>query len=124
MATYYGYSSIGRDFVDTSCTDTVLIRQDLMNHFNTRMGERVMNPDFGCVIWNYIFDPFTDEVRYSVMENLQDIIKSDPRVVLRSIDIAEYEHGLQVELTLAYVDADVTEDMVVNFDGESGKATA
>ena len=88
------------------------------------MGERVMNPDFGCVIWNYIFDPFTDEVRYSVMENLQDIIKSDPRVVLRSIDIAEYEHGLQVELTLAYVDADVTEDMVVNFDGESGKATA
>ena len=124
MATYYGYSSIGRDFVDTSCTDTVLIRQDLMNHFNTRMGERVMNPDFGCVIWNYIFDPFTDEVRYSVMENLQDIIKSDPRVVLRTIDIAEYEHGLQVELTLAYVDADVTEDMVVNFDGESGKATA
>ena len=112
------------DFVDTACTDTVLIRQDLMNHFNTRMGERVMNPDFGCIIWNYIFDPFTDEVRYNVIENLQDIIKSDPRVVLRNIDVAEYEHGLQVELTLAYVDADVTEDMVVTFDGQSGKATA
>lgn len=124
MANYYGYTSIGRDFVDTAATDQVLIRADLINHFNTRLGERVMNPDFGCIIWDYIFDPFTDEVRYAVIENLQGIVESDPRIVLRSLDVAEYEHGLQVELAIAYADGDYSEDMVITFDSQSGKATA
>jgi phage baseplate assembly protein W len=83
-----------------------------------------MNPEFGCIIWDYIFDPFTDEVRYAVIENLQGIIESDPRIVLRSLDVAEYEHGLQVELAIAYADGDYSEDMVVTFDSQSGKATA
>jgi phage baseplate assembly protein W len=124
MANYYGYTSIGRDFVDTAATDQVLIRADLINHFNTRLGERLMNPEFGCIIWDYIFDPFTDEVRYAVIENLQNIVESDPRIVLRSLDVAEYEHGLQVELAIAYADGDYSEDMVVTFDSQSGKATA
>jgi len=124
MANYYGYTSIGRDFVDTAATDQVLIRADLINHFNTRLGERLMNPEFGCIIWDYIFDPFTDEVRYAVIENLQNIVESDPRIVLRSLDVAEYEHGLQVELAIAYADVDYSEDMVVTFDSQSGKATA
>jgi phage baseplate assembly protein W len=83
-----------------------------------------MNPEFGCIIWDYIFDPFTDEVRYAVIENLQNIVESDPRIVLRSLDVAEYEHGLQVELAIAYADGDYSEDMVVTFDSQSGKATA
>lgn len=124
MANYYGYTSIGRDFVDTAATDQVLIRADLINHFNTRLGERLMNPEFGCIIWDYIFDPFTDEVRYAVIENLQGIIESDPRIILRSLDVAEYEHGLQVELAIAYADGDYSEDMVITFDSQSGKATA
>jgi|TARA_B110000305_G_C19174816_1_gene509108 phage baseplate assembly protein W len=123
MANYYGYTSIGRDFVDTAATDQVLIRADLINHFNTRLGERLMNPGFGCVVWDYIFDPFTDEVRYAVIENLQSIVESDPRVVLRSLDVAEWEHGLQVELSIAYVEGNQAEDMIVSFDGQSGKAT-
>ena len=124
MANYHGYTSIGRDFVDTAATDQVLIRADLINHFNTRLGERLMNPEFGCIIWDYIFDPFTDEVRYAVIENLQGIIESDPRIILRSLDVAEYEHGLQVELAIAYADGDYSEDMVITFDSQSGKATA
>src|SRR5210317_1802237 len=121
MANYFGYTSVGRDFVDTVATDSVLVRSDLINHFNTRQGERLMNPEFGCVIWNYIFDPFTDEVKYAVLENLQEIIESEPRVVLRSLDVVEYEHGLQVELSVAYVDTDQSEDMVIAFDGETGR---
>jgi acetylglutamate synthase len=55
---------------------------------------------------------------------LQNIVESDPRRVLRSLDVAEYEHGLQVELAIAYADGDYSEDMVVTFDSQSGKATA
>lgn len=122
MATYKGFSSVGRDYVDTSLSDTALIRADLLNHFNTRVGERVMNPTFGCLIWNYLFDPFTDDVKFAVIENLQEIVKQDPRVVLRSLDVAEYEHGLQVNLDLVYVDSDQSENMRIAFDQRTESA--
>lgn len=124
MATYKGFTSVGRDYYDTTATDADLIRADLTNHFNTRVGERLMHPDFGCVIWDYIFDPFTDDVRYAVIENVQDIIKSDPRVVLSNLDIQEYEHGLQVELDLFYAKANQVDNMIVTFDSRTGIATA
>jgi len=123
MATYYGYTSIGRDFVDTAATDSVLIRSDLINHLNTRQGERLMNPDFGCLVWDYIFDPFTDDVRFAVVENLQEIVAADPRIVLQSLEVTEWEHGLQVELNVMYVTNNQVEAMIVTFDGQSGKAT-
>ena len=116
MAIYKGYTSVGRDYVDTAATDEVLIRMDLMNHFNTRMGERVMTPDFGCLVWQYLFDPFTDEAKFAIVENIQDIIKQDPRVVLDKIDVTEYEHGLQVILDLVYDGNDQVQQMQVAFD--------
>ena len=116
MAIYKGYTSVGRDYVDTAATDEVLIRMDLMNHFNTRMGERLMNPDFGCLVWQYLFDPFTDEAKFAIVENIQDIIKQDPRVVLDKIDVTEYEHGLQVILDLVYDGNDQVQQMQVAFD--------
>lgn len=122
MATYKGYTSVGRDFVDTAATDAVLIRADLANHFNTKAGERVMNPDFGCLVWNYIFDPFTDDTRLAIMENLQEIVNSDPRVVLNNIDVQEYEHGLQVELDLIYAKTNQVDKMMVTFDSRTGRA--
>jgi phage baseplate assembly protein W len=122
MATYKGYSSVGRDYLDTAISDTTLIRADLLNHFNTRLGERVMNPEFGCLVWNYLFDPFTADAKFAVIENLQEIVKQDPRVVLRSLDVVEYEHGLQVDLDLVYADSDQTEYMRVAFDQRTNSA--
>ena len=116
MAIYKGYTSVGRDYVDTAATDEVLIRMDLLNHFNTRMGERLMNPDFGCLVWQYLFDPFTDDAKFAIIENVQDIIKQDPRVVLNRIDVTEYEHGLQVVLDLVYDGNDQVERLAVAFD--------
>ena len=124
MATYKGYTSVERDYYDTAATDADLIRADLTNHFNTRVGERVMNPDFGCLIWDYIFDPFTDDARYAIIENVQDIINSDPRVILNNLDIQEYEHGLQLELDLFYAEANQVDNMIVTFDSRTGTATA
>jgi phage baseplate assembly protein W len=123
MAIYKGYTSVNRNFVGTEATDSELIRADLLNNFNTRQGERVMQPNFGCLIWNFLFDPFTDEARLNVIENLKDIVNSDPRVVAKKVNVNEYEHGLQVELELVYADIDQTETMIVNFDQRTEEAS-
>ena len=123
MAIYKGYTSVNRNFVGTEATDSELIRADLLNNFNTRQGERVMQPNFGCLIWNFLFDPFTDEARLNVIENIKDIVNSDPRVVAKKVNVNEYEHGLQVELELVYADIDQTETMIVNFDQRTEEAS-
>jgi phage baseplate assembly protein W len=122
MAIYKGFTSVGRDYVDTGATDEVLIRMDLMNHFNTRPGERLMNPEFGCLVWNYLFDPFTDDAKFAIIENVQDIIKQDPRVILDKIDVTEYEHGLQVILDVMYAGSDQVEQMGITFDQRTESA--
>ena len=58
---YVGYSSVNNDSGITKLYDFDLIKQDIINHFHTRKGERVMNPTFGTIIWDVIFDPFTDD---------------------------------------------------------------
>ena len=123
MAIYKGYTSVNRNFTGTEATDSELIRADLLNNFNTRQGERVMQPNFGCLIWNFLFDPFTDEARINVIENIKDIVNSDPRVVTKKVNVNEYEHGLQVELELVYADIDQTETMIVTFDQRTEEAS-
>ena len=44
MAIYKGYTSVNRKFTGTEATDSELVRADLLNHFNTRVGERLMQP--------------------------------------------------------------------------------
>ena len=122
MAIYKGYSSVGRNFEGTEMTDSSLVRADLLNHLNTRPGERLMHPDFGCLVWQYLFDPFTDGAKFNIIENLQDIVKADPRVVLRDIEVAEFEHGLSVSLDLVYAETNEVETMRVNFDQRDSSA--
>ena len=123
MVVYKGYSSVGKHFTSSETTDAALVRADLINHFNTRVGERIMQPDFGCLIWNHIFDPFTDQIKFQIVENIKQIIDADPRVIMRNVNLVEYEHGLSVELDLVFADGIESEIFTVAFDQRTETAT-
>ena len=52
-ATYKGFSTVA-GVKSNQLYDLDIIKQDLINHFYTRKGERVMNPDFGSIIWDLL----------------------------------------------------------------------
>ena len=54
--------------------DIDLVKQDILNHFYIRKGEKLENPRFGTIIWDIIFEPFTQEVRELVANNVEEII--------------------------------------------------
>jgi len=121
---YYGYSSINVDTLGTTkLYDFDLIKQDLINQFNTRLGERVMNPTFGTIIWNLIFEPFTDDVKQAIVDDVTRICNSDPRVVPTQINLNEQEYGILLELTLQTVTTNQVDNMRISFDKNAGLST-
>ena len=43
---FSGFSTQGREFKDPKLYDIELVKQDLLNHFNIRKGEKLENPDW------------------------------------------------------------------------------
>ena len=121
---YVGYSSINVNSLgDTRLYDFDLIKQDLINQFNVRQGERVMLPTYGTIIWETIFEPFTDSIKQIIADDISRIVNSDPRVVPKQIDINEQEYGILLELTLQVVGSDQTSNLSIAFDKELGLIT-
>lgn len=117
---YVGYSSVNREQVSSKIYDFELIKQDIINQFNTRKGERVMNPEFGSIIWDVIFEPFTEDIKQAVSYDVTRICNADPRAVPIQINVNEQEFGILLEVTLKYVGTDQTENMRLQFDKKIG----
>lgn len=115
---YRGFSTYNR-FKKFRITDYELVKQNLINHFNIRKGEKLMNPNFGTIIWNTLFEPLTDEVRKIITDDVKKIAAYDPRVNVDNITITEKDFGIQIELDLTYSGNNQTSTLVLNFDRNS-----
>lgn len=112
---YKGFSTFQKLSPPYTLTDIDIVKQDLLNTFHTPKGDRVMLPDFGSRIPEYMFDPFDDLTKQNIIEDAKNVIESDPRVQLQSIDVIEFEYGLRIEAILLFVPSNVVDSLYVNF---------
>jgi phage baseplate assembly protein W len=117
---YKGFSTSNDLSLTNKIYDFDLIQQDILNMFQTKKGERVMNPEFGTVIWSLIYEPFTSDVKQLISEDVTRILNYDPRVTPTQINITDVDYGLVIEATLFYSQQDMTKDMRLSFDKELG----
>lgn len=113
---FIGYSSVDASIKQTQWTDLDLIKRDLINHLYTRKGERVMRPDFGSIIWDLLFEPMTVGVVEQIVDDATQIVQSDNRVQLQSINLVELDHGIQLQMNLYYAPLNIVEAFQVDFD--------
>jgi phage baseplate assembly protein W len=119
---YKGFSTVDTANEGNNLHDIELIKQDIINHFNTKRGERVMNPEFGSVIWDLIMEPLTDETTDLLKNDIKTICTADPRVNPIQIDLTEYQDGYLLELTLEVAGIDQSANMRISFNRETGVA--
>ena len=117
---YKGFSTVDDKTASVKLFDYELIKQDLLNHFNTRKGERLMNPTYGTTIWDTLFEPLTPAIKQQIAEDINRILASDPRVVPVQVDITQADYGFRIELTLKYKGTDISENMQITFDKNVG----
>ena len=120
---YRGLSTVNPDASEWVLYDIELIKQDIINNFHIRQGEKLSDPEFGTIIWDILFEPLTDTVKNAIVENVSRIINYDPRVQVNQITVDSYESGIQVECELAYLPYSIVEKMQLKFDEDSGFLT-
>ncbi len=113
---FKGFSSIDKTRPFTELTDTALIKRDILNHFNTRKGSRVMRPTYGSSLWDYLFEPLDDLTRDAIIDDVNNVINSDPRVAIITSVIDEAEHGITISFKLRYVIFDTIDSFIIGFD--------
>ena len=117
---YRGFSTIGNQNEGYSLYDFEIIKQDLINHFHIRQGEKLSNPEFGCVIWDLLYEPFTVEVQEAIVNNVTTIVNYDPRLSVDNIVVDTYEQGISVECVISYLPYNISEQLRFRFDQENG----
>ena len=118
MTMYKGFSTIGQT-KKFRLTDHDLIKQDIVNHFHIRKGEKLMNPGFGTIIWNLLYEPFTEDLKSLIQSDIKSIANYDPRVSFDNIVVTEFEQGIQILLTLRYLQTNQVDNMKLQFDSSS-----
>ena len=113
--TYRGFNSKNKSN-GFKLYDIDLVKQDIINHFYIRKGEKLENPSFGTIIWDMIFEQFTEEVKNMIAKDVEAIINYDPRVVVQNVSVDSTEQGMRIEAEVVYVPFNVSENMTFNFD--------
>lgn len=116
MATFFGFSTIDKNHKSNSLTDIELMKRDLLNHFHTRRGERVMYPYFGSIIWDMLFEPFTEANRDLIVEDVIRVVNSETRVNLNNVDVEELDHGIRIQMNVTYIPNKISETFSIDFD--------
>lgn len=113
---YVGFSTTGLIEPPYRVVDIELVKQDLLNALNTRKGERVMRPTFGTRIFDLLMDPFDDETKTAIIDDVIAVVSTDPRVVILSVDARELEHVMRLEIELRYIPQDVVDQLYIEYD--------
>lgn len=117
---YRGLSTVNEENPSYVLYDISLIKQDLLNHFHIRQGEKLENPEFGCIIWDILFEPLTELMKDLIVKNVTDIVNYDPRISVDRIVVDSYESGIQIECELTFLDYNISESMRFQFDEKLG----
>lgn len=113
---YRGFSTVNENTEGYALYDFELIKQDIINHFHIRQGEKLSDPKFGTIIWDVLFEPFTDAVKQAIIKNVTDIVNYDPRVSVQQILVDTYESGITVDCTISYLPYNISEQLQFRFD--------
>ena len=117
---YRGISTVNPENNETVLYDLALIKQDILNHFHIRQGEKLSDPEFGTIIWDVLFDPLTEQLKEAIDENVTTIVNYDPRVQVTNVSLDQYESGLQIEIDLSYLPYNISENLRLKFDQNAG----
>ena len=104
MAEYYGMNppfTGGAENILSRQEDERLIKNDILQLLLTVPGERVMRPDYGVNLRNFVFEQMVDNRIMSLKNEIQvQITNQEPRVNIESIVIETDDDNNQMKISI------------------------
>lgn len=122
MSNYRGFSTI-EQVKKFKLTDLELVKQNLFNHFNIRKGEKLMQPNFGSVIWSMMFEPLNEETKNLIQADVKKVVGYDPRTRVSNVIITQFDHGVQLDIEMEYLPTNQSDTLRLSFDNASQTLT-
>ena len=77
-------------------TNIEAIKNSIRNIFNTRPGEKVLNPEFGCSLEKYLFDPVSNLGAQAIGDDISNALATfEPRVTLIKLYVETQPYNTQ-----------------------------
>lgn len=80
--------------------DAELVIQDFTNALNIKQGDIVGNPSYGTTLWDYVFEPNTDETRLAIENEIRRVAAQDPRITVNVIQLYDHAQGILAEIQI------------------------
>jgi phage baseplate assembly protein W len=120
--TFIGFNTINQ-YKKFTLTDFELIKRDLANAFNIRQGELPGRPDYGTIMWNFLFENQIEELQNSIVAEVQRVAGGDPRVFISDIQVFPEDNGILIQLEVTVTPSTNAERLGIFFDIISRRAS-
>lgn len=89
--------------------DVDAVANSVENILLTRKGERVMRPDVGSRLEQYLFEPLSEQTAYLIGVEIIDALKQEPRVEVQNVrvEVDVRNNAYKVEITVYIKQLDV-----------------
>lgn len=87
----------------STVTNEAAIKQSLRTIINTPRGSRIFEPEFGCNINYYLFEPFIPETGLRIGKDIEyNITNYEPRVELLKVNVVVDEANFGYKIDVIY----------------------
>jgi len=120
MSDIIGYTTINKPYTSKTLSGLELAKQDLLNHFKIRKGEKWTDPNFGCDLELYVFEPLDQATQDAIDEEVNNVINYDPRFEVNdsTINVVQESHSVTVNVKLTYLPTTTATELQIKFDRE------
>lgn len=122
MTTFIGFNTINQ-YKKFTLTDYELIKRDLLNAFNIRPGALPGRPEYGSMIWDYLFEGQVEGTQLAIQQEVQRVAGGDPRIFISDVQAYPQENGILIEIQLTIVNTANAEILSIFFNQQTRNAT-
>lgn len=122
MTTFIGFNTINQ-YKKFTLTDFALIQRDLLNAFNIRQGQLPGRPEYGTVMWDFLFENQIEELQRNVEQEVYRVCAGDPRISVSNVQCFPQQNGFLLQLQITVVPTTNAEILSVFFDLQQRQAS-
>ena len=120
--TFIGFNTQGQ-YKKFTLTGFELIKRDLLNAFNIRQGQLPGRPDYGTILWDYLFDNQLEELQNGINREVQRVAGGDPRIYISDVQNFPQENGILIQVQLTVIPSTDAERLSIFFDNTTRSAS-